>query len=205
MCGGGGGKGANRAAEEAAAREAKRQARISRGSQSIDSALAPFNDDFWAGRQKAYTDYASPYLNDQFADAKKNLIYALSRSGLLSSSIAGDRQRKLNEEYGKYKADVVNQGKSYVQKGRQDLESTRSNLLSQLTATENPESAATAAQSQALLLQQDPSFDPIGQFLFTAADGLEDNANRATGYRGYASGPSSFINSGSSRSVRYNN
>lgn len=205
MCGifGGGKKdnSAQQAAAQAAAREAERRARIQQGTQSIDAALAPFNDEFFGGRQSAYSAYAMPQLETQFNDARKQLIFALSRGGLLQSSAGADRQRRLNEERAQYERQVQSQAAEFSNQGRRDVEQTRANLLSQLTATEDPAAAATAAAAQAQLLNAPPNFPALGNFLFNAATGLNDLNVATTGGRGLInSGPASNIgrSSGSS-------
>lgn len=195
---GGGNDASKKAAQEAAAREEQRKQRITQGQASINQALSPYNDEYFAGREKAYNDYAMPQLEDQHTDAKKALVFALSRSGLLNSSTAADRTRKLNEEYARYQTDIGNSGKNFANQGRTNLENVRGNLISQLTATEDPAAAAASASQQAALLSQPPAFDPVGTFAFNAASDLEELSNRNTGYRGYGSQPIQF-NSGGSR------
>lgn len=204
MCmGGGGGDGG---AGEAKRREAQRQARISEGTQNINTQFSRFDDPYFAGREKAYVDYAQPQLDTQYADARKQLVYALSRSGLLSSSTAADRQRKLQEEKARYDMDVVNRAKGYSTQARSDLENARGDLISQLTATEDPAAANAAAVQRADLMSRPPSFDPVGNFVFNAAEGLRNYANPSTGYGGLVGNKILFNSSpgGSSESVRYN-
>lgn len=189
---------AKRAAEEQAQREATRRANILKGTTSIDQALAPFNDDYFAGRQKAYVDNSLPALNTQFADAQKQLIYALSRGGLLQSSEAANRQRQLNEERARYERDINNGAAAFANQGRSDLENTRTSLISQLNATEDPTSAATAAAAKAQLLSAPPTFDALGNFVFNTATNLENLSNVSTKGRGlFASSPTASIGSAS--------
>lgn len=192
------------AAQQQAEREAARRAAIMKGTQSIDTALAPFDDQYFAGRQQAYVANAMPTLDQQYADAQKQLVYALSRGGLLNSSEAANRQRQLTEERARYQRDVENAAANFANQGRTDLENTRSNLLSQLTATEDPSAAATAAANKAALLSAPPTFDALGNFVFNTATNLENLSNVSTKGRGlFASSPTASISSaggpGSSR------
>ena len=118
------------AAQQQAEREAARRAAIMKGTQSIDTALAPFDDQYFAGRQQAYVANAMPTLDQQYADAQKQLVYALSRGGLLNSSEAATRQRQLTEERARYQRDIENAAAAFANQGRTDLENTRSSLLS---------------------------------------------------------------------------
>lgn len=191
-------KSAQIAAEQQAQREATRRANIMQGTAAIDQALSPFNDDYFAGRQKAYVDNAMPSLDQQFSDAQKQLVYALSRSGLLQSSEAANRQRQLNEERARYERDIQNSAATFANQGRTDVENTRSNLLSQLNATEDPSAAATAAANKAALLSAPPTFDALGNFVFNTATNLENLSNVSTRGRGlFASSPTASIGSAS--------
>lgn len=194
MCGGKKDNSAKIAAEQQAKREAARRAAIMQGTQAIDTALAPFDDDYFSQRQQAYVANAMPTLDQQYADAQKQLIYALSRGGLLQSSEAATRQRQLNEERARYERDIQNAAASFANQGRTDLENTRSNLLSQLNATEDPSAAATAAANKAALLNAPPTFDALGNFVFNTATNLENLSNVATKGKGlFAASPTAAI------------
>lgn len=200
MCMGGGGGGDGGAAA-AAKREKQRQANIRQGTTAIDQAFAGFTPEYFGGLESAYGGYAMPQLDTQYADAKKQLAYALERKGLSASTAAADQQRKLLEQYNKYRTDVVNQGKSYGNKARGDIENSRGDLLAQLTATEDPSAAAEAAMRQAQLYTAPPTFDPLASFVFDVGQGLQSQ-NAAQGYTGLVKSPL-FQRSGGG-SVSYN-
>src|SRR3546814_9115062 len=93
-----GGGGNSDAAEAARRDEEARQARIRAGMGQIDQTFSQFNDDYFDTRSKAYLDYATPQLEDQFAKATEQLIFALSRGGNLNSSVAGERLADLTQQ-----------------------------------------------------------------------------------------------------------
>lgn len=197
MCGlfGGGGDGgaadiARQQLEEQRKREAERKAAIASGTAAIDEAFSAFNDDFFNDQAQAYVDYQSPYLDRQFRDAEKDLIFGLSNAGLLNSSTAADRQKLLEDERRKYTRQVATQGENFANTNRGNLENTRSQLLTQLSATEDPASAASAAAREAGLLNTPPSFDPIGDLVFRALEGFKTGTNQATGGEGILRGSS---------------
>lgn len=199
MCGGGGGR--DNSADQAAAREQQRRSRINSGISRIDEALAPFNDEFFAGHQQAFLDNSLPQLDKSFTDAQKDLIFALSRSGLLQSSTAAGRQRGLDEERARFERELNDQAVSFANQGRSNLESTRSNLISQLNATEDPALAASSAAREAGLLQAPPTFSPLGDFVFNASEELKNFSNRSTGGRGVVNGGARLFGSNNSSSV----
>lgn len=184
MCfGGGASKQAKQAAAEQAAREEKRRKNIAAGTQAIDESLMPFNDAYFTGRQEAYTNNARPKLDDKFNDAYKNLIYSLSGNNLLQSSVGANKIRDLNKERADYETQIASEAQNFSNQGRSDLENTRSTLLSQLYATEDPSQTTAAAARQASLLNAPPVFDAANNFAFNAAQGLA-TANQSTGGQG---------------------
>lgn len=168
--GGGADKQAKRAAEEARQREAQRQARLTQGRSSIDTALSGFDDNFFGSRASAYDQWASPQLDEQFAKQKQKLIYALSRGGLLNSSEAGARTADLNSEYADRKQTIKARGQDYANNARRDVSDARSNLLSMLSSTEDPNTVGDEAVRRAAALREQPSFDPLGALFTDIAD-----------------------------------
>lgn len=160
-------------AAAARADEAARQARIREGAQSINSLFdQQFTDDFYSGIETAYTDYASPQLDRQFEDAKKQLAFALDRAGLGQSSVAAQRSADLNTQLGEGQLQIADQARQYSARSRSDIEAARSGLLSQNTATADPAAAALAAQSRAAALNTRPAFSPLAQLFETVTAGL---------------------------------
>ena len=201
---GGGAKASNQAANDAKKREAQRRANLDQGTAAIDASLAPFNDADVATRSDAYSRNALPKLGQQFNEAQKQLIYALSRGGLLSSSVGADKQRALNAERAAYERDIASQAAGYANEGRANLEKTRASLIGQLGATEDPAQAASAAAREAGLLSAPPTFDALGNFVFNTSQGLQDLSNRTTGGRGFISGgPATYLGGGSKGAASY--
>lgn len=191
--GDGGAAAASRAAEEA------RQSRINSGMNEISNAFSGFDDNFYNQRAKAYTDYANPQLEDQYAEAKKALVYALSRSGNLGSSVAADRNADLLKSYNANKQAIEQKGLSYANQLKSDVNSNRSNLVNELNNTANPSAVAQSAASQAGLLSSAPAFDALGQLFTNATAGLANYASNASNnYSGLS--PLLFNSSGSNNS-----
>ncbi len=168
-----------------------------------------FDDGFYQNLENKYLDYARPALDDQFLNARKQLVFALARSGNLASTSAAQRQAKLDAEKARYEGDITNAAHGYSNQTRTDVENARDSLISQLTATEDPSAAAQGAVQRAAVLSRPPAFNPVGEFTFQAAQGLGPVINQATGYNGilrsplFVSGDSSGGSGGGS--VRYNN
>jgi hypothetical protein len=103
----------------------------------------------------------------------------------------------LEDEKAQYTRQIASQGQNFANTNRSALEDTRSRLLNQLTATEDPTSAASAAAREAGLLNTPPQFDPIGDLVFRALEGFKSGVNQATSGQGILSGtsPTSAIRS----------
>ena len=128
MCnpfGGGGNKAAQQAAAEQRRREEQRRRNINTGMASIDQALSGFDDEFFSGRETAFIENATPSLDEDFREAEKQLIFALSRGGLLRSTEAANRIRKLNSERAAFERDITSAGADFANQGRRGLETTR--------------------------------------------------------------------------------
>lgn len=193
MCGGGGGGGDGGAAD----REAKRRRNLVAGTENIDAALAPFDQNFFDKQGAAFQANALPGLDRSFGDAQRELIFALSRGGILQSNTAGRKQRRLNTERGDFERDIASQAADFANQGKRDVESTRSNLIAQLNATENPSAASASAAREAGLLNNAPSFSPLGNFVFNAADGLNNFSQQRNGGGGFlGASPAGNIRSG---------
>lgn len=164
--------------------------------------VAGFDDGFYSGLENKYLEYANPQLESQYADARRALEYNLEDRGLTSSTAAAERWRKMDEQYNKYRTDVTSAAKAYSQRARGDIENARTNLINQLSLTEDPAAAAAGAVRASAQYSQPPAFDPLGQFVFDVSQGLkQESANR--GYEPLF-GTRLFNNSGKS-SISYVN
>lgn len=140
-----------------------------------------FDDNFYSGLEQKYLDYANPQLQSQYDEARRQAEYELEDRGLTSSTAAGNRWKKLEEQYDKYRTDVASAAKGYAQRTRGDIENARTNLINQVSLTEDPAAAASGAVRVAAQYSEPPAFDPLGQFVFDVGQGLQAESAR----RGY--------------------
>lgn len=172
MCFGGGSGGADTAAANARYEEQFRQDKITTGQNSIANTFSQFDDNFYNGRQKAYSDYASPQLDEQFGKARKQLIYALADGHVLNSSVATNRLGDLEREYGRKKIEVADQARGYANQARSDVEQARSGLMSQLFASADYNAAANQSINSARTLTAQPTFNAPGAYFQNVTAGL---------------------------------
>lgn len=162
-----------------------------------------FNDTFFDARKKAFLDYATPQLDDQYADANEALTYQLARQGLLDSSVRADKGAELQKKYDLNKQQIADQALSYSTEARNNVEKARSDLVAMLNATGDAEGAASSALARASALSQPQAFSPLTQLFadFTAGLGQQAQWERSAAM----GGPSGRYNTGlfsNSKSVK---
>lgn len=158
MGGGGGGGGSARKMER------ERQARMSSGIAAVNRNFDQFDENFYGERQKAYVDYATPYLAEQYKQQGKASAADLVRRGLRLSTAAVNREASLGREMGRKQAEVADAGLAAANDLRSDVESTRSNLINQAISGADPSSVSSSALSQAAAMRKPSSFGTIGTF-----------------------------------------
>lgn len=179
MCFGGGG--GDSGAAQARADQQARQARVDAGRNDINSTFSQFDDKFYNDRAQAYRDYQTPQLNDQFADAQKQIVYALSRKGNLNSSVAGEQFGGLGKQYATNTDKVEAGAQDYAGQTRQQIEQNRNDVLTQLQASGNADAASSDALNRARSVSQGPAVAPLGM-LFTNFTGLAADHAIASNY-----------------------
>lgn len=183
--------GGNEAAQ-ARADEAARQTKIREGTANVNSIFdSNFNDDFFNKRRDAYLSYATPQLEDQYGDANKQLTFSLARSGLLDSSVRGEKLGDLQKLYDTQKQAVADKALGYETGARNSVEDARGNLISTLNATGDAEGAAKGALARSAALSQPDAYSPLGQLFtdFTNGLGIQAAQERAAAASGGAYKP----------------
>lgn len=141
-----------------------------------------FDEPFYKGIEDSYKGYAQPQLDRDYQEALRQLTFSLARRGIGSSSAAGTEQGKLQEQYNKYGTDVASAGKAYAQSTRANVENSRTDLINQLSATEDPIAAGTSALRSYAVNSQMPAFNPVANFAFNVSEGLKQQSAQ-NGYR----------------------
>jgi hypothetical protein len=182
----GGGGAANREAQLAREAEQKRQAEIRLGTRQIDRRFEQFDEDFFKGRETAFTDFAMPQLDDQREDAGDDLSFFLARSGLADSNVRADKGSELEKLFELERQGIVDQGRQAGTEARDAVEGARTDLVSLLQTTGDARGAAEAAQARAASLSRTPAYSPVGQLFtdFTAGLGTQAQFERAAAYGG---------------------
>ena len=203
MCFGGGGGAAEDIAQAQRSDEVARQNRIKQGMAQIDQVFGAFDPAFYQKRADAYMAYASPQIEQQQADARKQLIYALARTGNLDSSAANEKSAELVEEGNQERINAANEALNQENALRNQVENTRGNVVAELNATGDAEAASNSALRASQNLNQPAGFSPLGNLFMNFLSTVAGIGSRAgNGYSGFVGSPSLFgPSSGSSRVV----
>ncbi len=149
-------------AEIARQAEVERQQKITEGRSAIDQQFAAFDPAYYQGLSDSYSGYYMPQLDDQFAKAKKALIFNLARGGNLNASAGAQSLAELTGAYKKNQAVIGDQAQSAAQQQRGQVENNKSELYNQLSASADPKAAATTAAARASSLTAPQGYSPLG-------------------------------------------
>jgi hypothetical protein len=152
-----------------------------------------FNEAFFQKRAKDYVDYATPQLERQAADARKQLIFSLSRGGNLSSSAGFDKNADLDRDVNEQRIGVANEGLNQANQARTQVENLRSNVVSELNATGDDSAAAAAAIRNASNLNAPVGFSPLGNLFQSFTNTLSAiGSNPGNNFSGFTGGRALF-------------
>ncbi len=149
-------------AELARQAEATRQARITTGTGSINSAFSGFDDSFFSGIENDANAFFNPQIDRQFDNTREGLIKNLARSGNLNASTGARQLADLDRAGQEQRATFADKARSIASGVRTDVEGNRSNLLASLQASADPAAAAATANAQAASLSAPQQFSAIG-------------------------------------------
>lgn len=184
-------KGGGGEAAAARADEQYRQEQIRAGTADINSKFdGQFNDDFFANRRKAFTDYATPQLEEQKSDAEKQLTFALARNGTLDSSVRGQKAGELQKRYDLLGQQIGDQALASETDARNAVEDSRANLIATLNATGDATQVGQAALARSAALSKPAAYSPLTNLFsdFTAGLGTQAALERANYYSGGQTG-----------------
>lgn len=204
MCLGGGGGDVEDIAKAQRKDEVERQKRIKAGMAQIAQTFGAFNESFYGKRASDYQTYAMPEVERQAEHQRKNLIYALARTGNLDSSAAIDKNAELAEEANKQRVGVANEGLNQSNALRSQVEQTRGNVVAELNATGDSAASSASALRAIQNLSQPAGFSPLQNLFVNFANSVGNIGARAgNGYAGFmgGGGGSLFAPSGNSSRV----
>ena len=179
----------NKESQIARADEQARQEKVRQGTTNVDGIFKQnFDDKFFTGRRTAYTDFATPQLEEQRDEAQKELTYSLARSGTLDSSVRGEKLGELQKLYDTNRQEIADKALANETDARTKVEDSRTDLIRTLSATGDAEGAANSAIARASALSQPAANSPLSQLFasFTGALGQQAAQERAEAASGGA-------------------
>jgi hypothetical protein len=191
-------KTASRMAEQQRSDELSRQSRIQSGMSEIDRIFSgQFSPEFYGKQRQAYLDFATPQLDREYGDTKDQLVYALSRSGLLDSSAGQNENANLSRAYDRNRLGIAGKAMDTENAARASAENARSNLVATLNATGDDAASAAAAMRQSQNLSMPQGYSPlVGLFGDLSSSIARIGSNAANDYSGMARNIGSLFKTG---------
>lgn len=140
----------------------EREAKITQGKQSIDSAFGVFDPQYYQKYQDAYVDNYNPQVDKQFKDARLGLKYNLARAGTTDSTGGQKTFGDLVTGYDDARRDVASQAVDATNKLKSQVEDQKTDLYNQNSASADPSLSAIQAVSRAGAMATPASYSPIG-------------------------------------------
>lgn len=171
--------------------EAAREQRVRTGTAQIRQQFAgTFNEPYFKNLQDTAT---AKYTNDaqkQYQEALKDMRYALMRSGMNNSTVAGKAEADAAGPGGAWEratTAIADQARGLANQRRGDVVNAESLAVNQLNASGDQNAAAIQAANLIAANKPDPVAPPLGQLftdlsagLATQADLERNNQNRYT-------------------------
>jgi hypothetical protein len=177
----GGGMPSDNSAEIARKQAMARETRVNEGRGAIDQAFTQFDDPYFEGQQKQFTDFYTPQIEDQYKAARRGLTLDLARSGNLNSGAGARQLAGLEGKYRDTRTQYADQAMDYGNQRRSDVEGERSKLYQYNLSAADPSAIGSAVQAGVGALDVPPSFSPLGAMFQDFAS----NANTAIKQKRY--------------------
>jgi hypothetical protein len=149
-------------AEIARQQAEEREAKITQGKQSIDSAFGVFDPQYYQKYQDAYTANYNPQVDKQFTDARQAMKYNLARSHTLDSTPGQKSFGDLVTGYNDARRDIASKAVDATNQLKTNVEDQKSDLYAQNNASADPSLSSIQALSRAGSLASPASYSPLG-------------------------------------------
>lgn len=186
---GGGGDGGQQAAQaqlqQIQAQQANHDAAVNSDINSVNSAFAPFNDDYYNGFTKSYEDAQNPQLDKQYNAASSQLGATLAGTDRDMGSTGSSANANLYNTYGTARAGIGNSAVDATNQLRGTVNNAKNTMYGLAEQATDPLSMATQAQASAgsiVAPQSYPSMANVfGDVLSPLASGLKTSSQSTSG------------------------
>lgn len=184
----------------------EREAAITKGKSSIDSAFGVFDPQYYQKYQDAYTANYDPQVDKQFTEARKGLKYNLARNGTTDSTAGQKSFGDLVTGYDDARRDIASKAVDATNQLKTNVEDQKSDLYAQNSASADPSLSSIQAVSRAGSLATPASYSPLGDLFSglvntTGAYIAGQNQGIPAAYRYALTTPGSTLPSGGSGRV----
>lgn len=163
-----------------AAQENKRSKAINTDTGLIDSAFAPFNDDYYKGFTKAYEDNLNPQLDFQYGRAQDQLGAGLAGTDQDQGSTGARKTADLYQTYGNARGNIANSAYDATNGLRATVDNAKTGLYGLAQQATNPLAIAGQAQSSAGSIVAPQAYPTLGNVfgdvLGAGAAGMKTNS-----------------------------
>jgi hypothetical protein len=133
-----------------------------------------FGPEFFDKIYQAQLDYALPQVDKQYADAQKQLEYALARQSISASSQAGQLQAELQGQRNLALQGEQDKATQVRTRQQQAVEDERAELTRLLQQTGDVESMRNMAAARSNMLKAAPALETVGPLFQNATGTLAD-------------------------------
>lgn len=156
-------------AAKAEADAAARRASMAQGLGKIGDIFGKFDNNYYAGIQNKYLDFARPQIEKSQQESRYNLRSSLANAGKMASSTAARKYGDLASTYAGMYRDANSKASDYASQQRQMVNSARQSAIGQMYASESQDAGLQAANASVPALNAGPAFEPVSALLNQAA------------------------------------
>ena len=153
---------------------------INRGKSSIDSAFSQFNEPYFAGIAKTYSDYYTPQVDQQQEIAHDKLTAQLAGQGVLDSTVGANSLATLAKTAADKRGEIANSGQNHANTIRGNVDGAKSQLYADNQSAADPNRIATQATGSATTLANGSNVTPAQPIGDIFSSLLQPIANFAT-------------------------
>lgn len=119
---------------------------------SIDSAFSQFNDPYYAGLAKKYSDFYNPQIDEQYGQALDAKTGDLAERGMLKSTVGANTLALLSKTSADKKAEIANSAQDFANQSRGSVQAAKDSLYGMNLAASDPSQIASQATGSATAL-----------------------------------------------------
>jgi hypothetical protein len=152
-----------------------------------------YTPEFYAAREKAYTENALPQLADQYQSARNSTIYGLSDAGLSGSTVGDQARYRLERAMNAGRQNVADEAINQGNQLRDQVEQSRQRAIQQLYQTGDPTQALKGAISSSAGFERPSTFGALANgfgdvmnqyYIQRLLQGYQNQTNAASGVGG---------------------